>query len=197
MGWGSSWTWEDFSRERRDDPHSESICHSDRDPSEVAVHRNQRAEGSITAETTHTESNQRSPGLISWVMTSTLRILAEGSEGSSHWGHWGDCSKANRGRKSITLEGGGALQLENLWLIIFGENHLSPLSQKVHNAKLRVLFWATDLIQHLWQNQDKMEVHSHDDLLLSLLFPSSLKGATYNWFYSLPWHSLQSFEEVN
>jgi len=28
------------------------------------------------------------------------------------------------------------------------------------------------------------------------VFPSSLKGAAYDWFYTLSRHSLQSFEEV-
>ena len=49
---------------------------------------------------------------------------------------------------------------------------------------------ATDPIQHLHQYQDKMAVHSHDDLLLSRVFPSSLKGAAYDWFYTLPKQSL-------
>jgi len=39
---------------------------------------------------------------------------------------------------------------------------------------------ATDLIQHLRQYQDKMAVQSHDVAFLSRVFPSSLKGATYD-----------------
>jgi len=57
-------------------------------------------------------------------------------------------------------------------------------------------YMATDPIQHLRQYQDKMAVHSHDNLLLSRVFPSSLKGASYDCFYSLLRHSLWSFEEV-
>jgi len=49
---------------------------------------------------------------------------------------------------------------------------------------------------HLRQYQDKMMVCAHDNLLLCRAFPSSLKGATYHWFYSLPKNSLQSFHEV-
>ena len=49
--------------------------------------------------------------------------------------------------------------------------------------------------QDLRQYQDKMVVHSHDDILLNRVFPSSLKGTTTQ-FYSLPRHSLQSFKEV-
>jgi len=45
-------------------------------------------------------------------------------------------------------------------------------------------------IQHLCQYQDKMVVHSLDDLFLSRVFPSSLKSIAYDWFYTLPRHSL-------
>jgi len=41
-----------------------------------------------------------------------------------------------------------------------------------------------DLFLHLRQYQDKMAVYAHDDLLC-WAFPSSLKGVTYYWFYSL------------
>ena len=54
---------------------------------------------------------------------------------------------------------------------------------------------ATYPIQHL-QYQDKIAVYSHDNLLLSHVFLSSLKDAAYDWFYSLPKHSLWSFEEI-
>ena len=39
---------------------------------------------------------------------------------------------------------------------------------------------ATDPIQHLRQYQNKIMVHSHDDLLLSHVFPSSFKGVAYD-----------------
>ena len=39
---------------------------------------------------------------------------------------------------------------------------------------------ATDHIQHLRQYQDKIVVHSHDDLLLTRVFPSNLKGVAYD-----------------
>jgi len=55
---------------------------------------------------------------------------------------------------------------------------------------------AIDPIQYLPQYQDEMIIHSHDDLLLSHMFPSSLKGAAYDWFYSLPRYTLRSFKEV-
>jgi len=38
-------------------------------------------------------------------------------------------------------------------------------------------------------------VYAHDDLLYRA-FPSSLKGVTYHWFYSLPKNSLRSFHDV-
>ena len=55
---------------------------------------------------------------------------------------------------------------------------------------------VTNPIQHLHQYQDKMAVHSHDDLLLSRVYPSILNAAAYDWFYTLPRLSLRSFEEV-
>ena len=39
---------------------------------------------------------------------------------------------------------------------------------------------ATNLIYHLRQYQDKMVVHFHDDVLMGRVFPSSLKGFTYD-----------------
>ena len=41
-----------------------------------------------------------------------------------------------------------------------------------------------------------MTIHSHDNLFLGHVFPSRLKGTACDWFYSLPRHSLRSFEEV-
>ena len=41
-----------------------------------------------------------------------------------------------------------------------------------------------------------MTVYSHDDLFMSRVFPSGLKGITSDWFYSLSSHSLGDFEEV-
>ena len=54
---------------------------------------------------------------------------------------------------------------------------------------------TTDSLSHLRQFQDKITVYAHDDLLCRA-FPSSLKEATYHWFYSLPKNSLRSFEDV-
>ena len=55
---------------------------------------------------------------------------------------------------------------------------------------------AIDPIQHLQHYQDKMVVYSHDELLMSRVFPSSLKRVTSDWFYSLPSHSLRDFEKL-
>ena len=49
---------------------------------------------------------------------------------------------------------------------------------------------APNPIQHLWHHQDKLAIYSHDDLLMSRVFPYSLKGITSDWFYSLLSHSL-------
>ena len=61
----------------------------------------------------------------------------------------------------------------------------SPLSEEITSHYLSKKFMMpnfecysreTDLIQHLHQHQDKMVIHSHDDLFLSHVIPSSLKG---------------------
>ena len=39
-----------------------------------------------------------------------------------------------------------------------------------------------------------MVVHSHNNPLMCLIFPSSLKGMASDWFYSLPPYSLRNFE---
>jgi len=54
---------------------------------------------------------------------------------------------------------------------------------------------APNPIQHLWHHQDKLAIYSHDDLM-SRVFPSCLKGVTFDWFYSLLSHSLWDFEEM-
>jgi len=41
-----------------------------------------------------------------------------------------------------------------------------------------------------------MMIYSRNDPVMRLNFPSSLKGATSDWFYSLPSHSLHNFSEV-
>ena len=55
---------------------------------------------------------------------------------------------------------------------------------------------ATDSIQYLRQYQDKMTVHSLDNLRLSHVFSFSHKGVAYDWFNSLSRQTLWSFEEV-
>ena len=81
----------------------------------------------------------------------------------------------------------------------------SPLSEEITTYRFSKKFAmssfecyskAIDPNQYLRQYQDKIVVHSHDDLLMSRVFLSSLKGAAYGWFYTLPRQSLWSFEEV-
>ena len=55
---------------------------------------------------------------------------------------------------------------------------------------------TSDPLLHLGKSPDRMAVYSHDDLPFYRAISSSLKGATYHWFYSLPKNSLQSFENV-
>ena len=54
----------------------------------------------------------------------------------------------------------------------------------------------SDPVQHVRQFQNKIVVHSRNNPLLRVIFSSSLKGLTSDWFYSRSPHSLHNFEEV-
>ena len=55
---------------------------------------------------------------------------------------------------------------------------------------------VSDLVQHIRHFQDKMVIYSHNDPIMCLTFPSSLKGVASDWFYSMPPHFFHNFEEV-
>ena len=57
-------------------------------------------------------------------------------------------------------------------------------------------FGVINPIQQLRHYQEKIAIYSHDDLLTSWVFPSSLKEVTSDWFYSLLSHLFSDFEEV-
>ena len=57
-------------------------------------------------------------------------------------------------------------------------------------------FKVSDSVQHIRHVRDKMVIYSRKDLIMCLTFPSILKGATSDWFYSLPPRSLHNFTEV-
>ena len=134
--------------------------------------------------------------LTSQVMTSTLRVWPpQGFEGSLH-----------RGLR-ILFGSESSKQVNNFerkWILWLRTSD-SPLSEKITSHRFPKKFimpnfkcysGVTDPIQHLRQYQDKMAVYSHDDLLLSRVFSSILKGVTYDWLFSLLRHSLWSFKEV-
>ena len=82
---------------------------------------------------------------------------------------------------------------------------ISPLSEEILRVQFPKKFSApsfeyyggtSDLMQHLRHYQDKMAVYSYDDRLLCRLFPSSLKGLAFDWFYSLKSGTLHNFEQV-
>jgi len=83
--------------------------------------------------------------------------------------------------------------------------HDSPLSKDIQEYKLSRKFLtstfdsytgASNPIQHIRHFQDKMMFYFHNDWVMCLTFPSSLRGATSEWFYSLPPRSLHKFTEV-
>ena len=81
----------------------------------------------------------------------------------------------------------------------------SPLSRDITTLRFPKKFvmssfdhnlGTSDPLIHLRQYQDKMALYAHNDLLFYRAFPSSLKGVTYHWFYSLPRNSLWNYHEV-
>ena len=70
------------------------------------------------------------------------------------------------------------------------------VSEEVLNSELRLLLRSEPPNSTSQHFRDKMIVHSCNDALMCLIFPSSLKGMASDWFYSLPPHSLRNFEEV-
>ena len=54
----------------------------------------------------------------------------------------------------------------------------------------------SDSVQHLRQYQDKMVIHFRNNFILCWIFPSSLKGVAFDWFYSLPPCSIYGFEDL-
>jgi len=55
---------------------------------------------------------------------------------------------------------------------------------------------ASDTVQHIRYFQDKMMLYLLNYQVMCLTFPSSLRGTTLEWFYSLPLCSLHNFLEV-
>ena len=57
-------------------------------------------------------------------------------------------------------------------------------------------FGQSDPVQHLRQYQNKMVIHSRNDSILCLIFPSNLKGVAFDWFHFLPSRSIRSFGDL-
>jgi len=68
--------------------------------------------------------------------------------------------------------------------------------EEVFNSNLRLLLRGERPHQHIRHFRDKMVVYFHNDPLLCIIFPSSLKSVTSDWYYSLLPPSLHNFEEV-
>ena len=127
--------------------------------------------------------------LTSWVMTSTPRIRPP--------------TRLRRSLTSKTLRlfGSRSMKKDNYkrrrnlatWepLTHYSRRKSSLIvsPKKFMMPGFKCYFGMTDHIQHLRKYQDKMAVHSHDDHLLSSVFPSSLKGTTL-WLVLL---SLEAF----
>ena len=81
----------------------------------------------------------------------------------------------------------------------------SPLSKEIQEYKFPIKFSTSnfdyysgvnDAIQLIRHFGDKMVIYALNDPIMCLAFPSSLKGSTSDWFYSLPLHYLHNFKEI-
>ena len=81
----------------------------------------------------------------------------------------------------------------------------SPFARKIEGATLPRRFhqpmftiynsW-TDLVEHVSNFNHRMAVHSKDEALICLVFPSSLAPVAMKWFDSLRADSIDSFKEL-
>ena len=81
----------------------------------------------------------------------------------------------------------------------------SPFTRKIEGAKLPRRFHQptftiyngrTDPIEHVSQFNQRMAVHSKDEVLMCKVFPSSLGPLAMRWFDGLRANSINSFKEL-
>ena len=81
----------------------------------------------------------------------------------------------------------------------------SPFTRKIEGAKLPQRFHQpmftiyngrTDLVEHVSQFNQRMVIHSNDEVLMCKVFPSSLGPVAMRWFDGLKANSINSFKEL-
>ena len=81
----------------------------------------------------------------------------------------------------------------------------SPFTRRIEGAKLPQRFHQptfllyngrSDLVEHVSQFNQRMAVHSKDEVLLYKIFPSSLGPVAIRWFNGLRANSIYSFREL-
>ena len=107
-----------------------------------------------------------------------------------HKGHHGSSSEAAQPNEPVVFERDGYNGLRPSDSPLSGEITKLNFQEKFVLPTFDHYSGTSDTLLHLRQYHDKMEIYAHDDLHLYWAFPSSLKGAGYNWFYLLPKNSL-------
>ena len=81
----------------------------------------------------------------------------------------------------------------------------SPFTRRIEKAKLPRRFHQptfvmyngrTNLVEHVSQFKQKMDVHSQDEALMCRVFPSSLGPMPMRWFDGLKTNSINSFRKL-
>ena len=81
----------------------------------------------------------------------------------------------------------------------------SPFTRKIEGVKLPRRFHQpmftiyngrTDLVEHVSQFNQRMVIHSNDEVLMCKVFPSSLGPVAMRWFDGLKANSINSFKEL-
>jgi len=112
----------------------------------------------------------------------------------SHRRYHGSSPEATQPNETVIFKRNRVQKAETLQLTIVVENHHALFFVKICDAHLRSLF------ENLWPSSASLLVPRQDGGLCTRwplfcrAFPSSLKGATYHWFYLLPKNSLWSFK---
>ena len=72
----------------------------------------------------------------------------------------------------------------------------ATLPRRFHQPMFTIYNSRTDLVEHVSHFNHRMAVHSKDEALICLVFPSSLAPVAMKWFDSLRADSIDSFKEL-
>ena len=72
----------------------------------------------------------------------------------------------------------------------------TELPQWFHQPTFAIYNGRTDPVEHVSQFNQRMAVHSRDEVLMCKVFPSSLRPMAMRWFDSLKPNSINSFKQL-